>query len=35
MTASKVASLVWSLAQTCACERVRFPPLHNATDTAG
>ena len=35
MTASKVAPLVWSLAQTCACERVRFSPLHNAPETAG
>jgi len=35
MTASKVAPLVRSLAQTCACERVRFPPLHNAPETAG
>lgn len=35
MTASKVAPLVRTLAQTCACERVRFPPLHNAPETAG
>ena len=35
MTASKVAPLVWSLAQICACEQVRFPPLHNAPETAG
>lgn len=35
MTTSKVAPLVWSLAQTCACERVRFSPLHNAPETAG